>query len=925
LLILIAGAAWAEPPPETPTKPPETLDLVHQIERLAAGKALPVVVVGDGATAEGKPAPDTTGKDLLDALQEISAAFSDQPPPADTPGFLAPDYGGRKNIYQPFAFTADGGSVWTVAGDHSWTAAAPPTAGERDRIPDVFLVRIFFHSLDEAQLRKATTDGLRWSDYTKDQQALLKTRMASPYALYKAGWTAGPDGSPEQSRRWITVSQASLPIEKCVLHLYLGFTDLSAATGTGDDTPYQSYPLRPDRPILQMPIRMGIYSDNSAPVFDRKLKPSDLRYDLPALKKPLGMSGLTTVEKLVEAAAAASGLPLRVDARWKDISAFAGDAAMSASDALKLATFALDGAWRRVGGVFLLTTDRVGRATATLTYASEYGEPQDRISHRISQMDAAMGTPNWTALVDSTLGADPGFPLAPSRAQLEALVAPPADGKDFSVYRERSNHIFDFSQLEPDQQSLLREAFAERRTRPDSKTPGVPFPAAALDTASLGVVQLIPVLDVPGLGRVDAGHVLYSFLYMLDQFRVLGNFAKDRDAAASAASEQALREKPLVFRHAVRAVEPPPLSAGEWPRLLEQMRRKGLNTLYVPVLWDGMTLFPSAHFPQLPLCDGKDVLADVLKQAKSRNVRVIAVVHTLAWRLPRSDVHWLEMHPELVDVDAAGRTRRAWWNNVPPEEIIPERTRGRLLALSDPFLGADFVRPNAPGVRARLTGLLSELRRYKGLSGVALDHWTRFTAVPGNPPWDMDQAMPSLGYTLSERVAFLARSGVDPVDIAGDVWTDRLPTVSYDKDWNALRYGEDAALANALLTEAQRGWPGHAELFNAFSPSDDMPLPAADVTILSKPMDGIHGADYRRVTLPSVPAPPAPDSAAPPSTPEEARKKRLDAFNLALHEAAASSRASGIFHADGVVFDFTASPDLMWDGLNLLPDAGSAG
>jgi hypothetical protein len=318
------------------------------------------------------------------------------------------------------------------------------------------------------------------------------------------------------------------------------------------------------------------------------------------------------------------------------------------------------------------------------------------------------------------------------------------------------------------------------------------------------------------------------------------------------------------------------------------------------------------------------MLAAVLKEAASQHIRVIGVVHVLAWRFPGSGAHWLAKRADLLDTDAAGLTRRAWWRTVGPSDSVLGGASGDLLR-RDPFIVSDFVRPDIPEVRTRLLGLMAELRRYKGLSGVALADWTRFAETrPGENPMGRDAAAPSLGYSLAARVAFLAANGVDPLDIASRNEFSDGPAVSpegYNDKWNAVRFAEDRALADVLLARIRTGWPGHAALFDLLQPDDSIKLPAADVTIAWEPMPLAGTAICRRVTLPNAPVPQNPEIHSPPLTDDEARRKRLDEFNLALHEAAPSASASGIFHADGVIFDFMAAPDLMWDGLKLLLDA----
>jgi hypothetical protein len=924
LTFLLLGAAHAAPVEKPAEKPPPALDLIHQVERLAAGKPLPIVVVADDVTRQEKPTPQTGREDLLGALQDIGEAFSDAPEPPGTPDVVR-DRGERnRTVYQPFAFGSGDARVWTIASDTSW-AGKPAPAASQPMIPYV-AGRAFLHSLRKDQLVRGTTAGLRWADYTEQQQALLRSWSSRPWAVMRM--------VPEKGRRRarteeVISSTEPLPIEKCVLRLYLGFTYLEMPGEKPGST--DSYRLFPDDHILRMKATDMDWLSERTPVYNRTLKPSDLALGAPALRKPIGLAGITTVGDLVKAATVASGLPLRVDARFGALAAFAGDAAMPAGDALRLLTFGLDGAWRKVGGVYLLTWDRMGLAEWTLAQRHrDWSENGRNVQYaEWEEASKSLEAPDWLGTLRSTLKPDPQAPVGPTQEQFAAVIAPLADAeKDSNPYpymamRERERDVYRFSHLDTSQQESVRDIFRDRR----AKGSDAPFPMARLGESRLVRPDFRAILDIPGTGPVNIGDEIGSITYTVEEMMRFEVADSERDKAAEEARQSALLARPLAFAHPVRAVAAPPLLPGEWTRLFDQMKRKGLNTLYVPALWDGMTLFPSDHFPQAPICKGADTLAQVLEQAKRRNVRVIAVVHALAWRLPESEVHWLAKRPDLVDVDAMGRTRRAWRQGVHPRDPVLYGDSGDRLR-RDPSMAADLVRPAALEVRTRLLGLLTELRRYNDLSGVALADWSRSTApVPDANPFGGDDAAPSLGYDLADRSAFLAAEGVDPLDIAyaigeGDDGDPALPLSGYGDKWNAFRHAQDLRLASALIAGIKETWPDRAQLFDFLEPAEALTLPSADVTIVWKPFDGITGSQYRRVSLPSAPTPRDYDSVAPPPTPAEQRKQRLDEFDRALHEAAPSARATGVFKADGVVFDFTASPDLMWEGLKLLPSVG---
>jgi hypothetical protein len=139
----------------------------------------------------------------------------------------------------------------------------------------------------------------------------------------------------------------------------------------------------------------------------------------------------------------------------------------------------------------------------------------------------------------------------------------------------------------------------------------------------------------------------------------------------------------------------------------------------------------------------------------------------------------------------------------------------------DPVVFSDYVRPNAPEVKARLIGLVRELARYKGLSGLALDHWSRVAGTGYNNVSTAFrlEAAPSLGYSDQDRLAFIHSTGLDPVDIIDEKQTFvRIGMGLADpyalNAWSARRYKQDASLAQAMIGEMENAFPRRVTVFN---------------------------------------------------------------------------------------------------------------
>lgn len=958
ILQAITAIAAATTAPEPVTSKPAEMDLVHQLEALAAGKPVPIAAVaGSAEVRQKKPAPDFADSPLLDALGVIGEEFS-TPLPSDLPDIFKADAERRRTVFQPYAFRSAAGNIWTIARDRRMVDP-PPTEGADtvSSMPDFELSKVFFHSLNATQMERATKTGLRWADLNDVQKRMFKLALARPYGVYKTEPTL--DDAPK--RKYITTSATPLEVERCTLRLYIGFDSLTAPTGPvpppsreGPEEPpmpgmppmpgdspspvggfqIEDYDLFPNDLAIRLVRRETSFMPTPIAVYDPKMKPSDLPLDASALSAPIGVNGVMPLEKAIAAVATASKMPLVVDKRLGCLDAFVGDSRMRSGDALRLLTYSFDGAWRKVGSKYLLTWDRQGTVTAILLDS----EKSDLTINRIKSWDAIekeVATPDWERIADKTLGPPPGLPIGPTAEQWKALttVDPAADSDSLPAILAGNNRLFDFGRLDAAQQDQLREAFADRTTLPSSEAPNAPLPVDALEKSSLSTPRLMAYLDIPAVGTVNITQATVARYALNPTMQAMEEVSRHAMKKADAEFKKAATA-PFKLAFATRAVAPPPLTASDWQRLFAQMNRKGLDTVYVPVFWDGQTLFPSKQFPLLPICRGEDLLAKLLAMAKPRKIGVIAVLNVLAWRLPGSEAHYLTRRSELLDVDAAGRTRREWGKQHPP-------TIDSVVGVGDawdPLSVSDFVQPSVPEVRSRLLGLVKELRRYKGLEGVALNRWTRFDGA-GNGDSENSIAVagtPLLGYTLAERSAFLTEKGVDPIDATSvSIYSDDKgcdPT-DYGAAWSERGYQADADLAKALLAEVEAGWPGRKQVFASSGLSRDFELPDAKV-VISMDGDAPEGkAAYLQIAPPSIVPPEANIEDGDVQintadlTPEQARHKRIDYLHAMLGGVDPLRDVSllepgkpGLPAAKGIVLDFTGSPDLLWDGLALLPN-----
>jgi hypothetical protein len=858
---------------------------MEQLDRFAAGKPIPLVVAAYGMqTRAAVPAADTAGKDWLPALQAISQTVSRAEGEPGVAWYI-------QDNYIPFQLDR----VWTLAPDRQWklnldlTGADMYAATNRED-----LVQWLTQTLDAAQLEKAGASGLAWTDLTTDQQTILAAIVRDPVPVrqMKPGDDEGVIRDSPRGTSWLRRSTLRLSVRfGDVVQIGENGESRAAARASGSNVPVPS-PATPAETVPGTSIRFR-------QVVPARLKPGDLNFDAKSLAAPIGIRGVTTLKEAVAQAVRVTHAPLRLSPEFDKMAVFIGDPGLRTGDVLKALTFGMQGAWRKVGGTWLLAWDRIGRGAVT-QWQDEAARP---LRNELRAAKSKTKQKNWGVLALDHLTPDPDNPRAPTREQMEILAGPGRDDEATGYFYPPT---LAFSDLEPRQQEAFRKEFG--------------YSEEMWRYTKFRSLEVALALSAPGVG-VTGLSAIGSPIYP----------GARRDATTTAKSpdwppKNLPGDGSLSLPQAVRAVSAPMLLRAEWPILIRQMQRKGLNTLYVPALWDGQTLFPSAYFPQPEKLRGHDALAEILAAAAPAKIRVVAVLNTLAWRVPGgSPLHWMREHREWLDVDILGRTRLEWGT----PETLPDWSNGEDW-VEDPAIFADYVQPGNAAVRAKLMGLVAELRHYPGLDGVALDHWMRLAGG------SYDYPAPPLGFAMQERADALAKTGIDPVDIVRLISHDQpivtftpelwQPEMSYDvktpDDFAQTTYDADAALAADMLEALRPAWPGRVELFNPmFSwgrpPSVDTadvtlrrkrPLPKADGVVSSNPAPGVSG-QYRWL--------PAPRPVADPA----ANEQRFARAAVRMQRLTVTT-TDGQKPLAGVVLDFTTAPDLLWPCLRLLTNQG---
>lgn len=909
LACAIAAGPLRAQAPATPVPLPATdrVYFPYALERLAAGKPVPLVAVSLG-NAMGRPQPalQLDGKEIQEALSAIADAYSDHLAPDAQPFRRAQFEAGHETLV-PYTFA----KVWTIARDHQWQFNEHPDVPDvLDAVAQTDLLPRLVYSLSDAQLQQATSSGLRFSDLSKQQQAVFRAAFRSPVRLFTV-LEAGPDiATPRRTIEFDGV----LPFDQCSLWLNIAFDQIYTKMEPGKpENQLYSYQLDTTGKMASItynPTAPRGYTFPLLTAAPAKLKPGDLAFDDKVLNAPIGVSGIVRLDKAVQAAAKATGLALRVDPRFSgDNVMFIGDATLRTGDVLRVIAFDVQGAWRRVGDAVLLTFDRAPLAPVLANWE---GQLEGLNKDRDALLDKMLGPKPDESAGDERLlrrlGPDPNGPPGPNADQIEKLLIP--EKTPTGILSQELK----YTDLTTDQQTAVLLAMRTGRTH-YSPDPDSPVARQLLPTAAMNFFTVRMTLDVPKFGRYKV-QGLFTRLAPSSITSQMEIKSGKYDPPAVAPDEQ------IALTQKTRAVAVPPLSRSEWPRLFTQMHRKGLDTLYLPVLWDGYTMYPSKQFPLLPLAKGSDMLADVLAQSTAQNVRVIAVLHTLAWRNPGGgDLHWLRKHPELVDTDVSGIGRRDWTNSHLKYLVEHKDWNYGRLFFEDALLYSDMVKPASPAVRARLLGALAELKAYRGISGVALAEWARVSApnYETPPPGMIMDGPPGLGYSVSERAAFIKEHSTDPEDfsVPGLAPVD-IPTFSargygndLDNAWAAVRKKEDADLLKALDEEAEIAWPGQVHMFSALELTS-----IDDHDGFPKPDFAIRGG-FTAFANPAAFAwfAPAPDIIEGIPDKDGKVMDRLTDLLQRMKRQSEFLAKTNRSPNSGVVLDFRAAPSLLWDGL----------
>ena len=194
-------------------------------------------------------------------------------------------------------------------------------------------------------------------------------------------------------------------------------------------------------------------------------------------------------------------------------------------------------------------------------------------------------------------------------------------------------------------------------------------------------------------------------------------------------------EKPTLSREFRGVWLRPPSDPDEIPAIMDQIRDAGFNAVMLETLYHGFTIFPGSNVPLRPEYQGRDVLAECIREAHERNLEIHC---------------WTEVFYLQVDTEK--------YPDLPHSPILDEHPEWLLLTRdgekSDVSENAHiFADPANPQVQAFLLVYYENLLRNYDIDGINLDY-IRYSA-----------GSKDTGYTDFARKAFKNQEGVDPINI----------------------------------------------------------------------------------------------------------------------------------------------------------------
>lgn len=623
-------------------------------------------------------------------------------------------------------------------------------------------------TLTPYQFQLLGSTGLGMADLTPDQQSLLKAALPHPFQIVPRDaivptWVPDEDkpGSVGDAARAqaSSLSKAYWAQAQPILdndlyksvRLHANLTAFYSLSDVGfnlakDEMP----PLGPYKLTMSEQNEDDSAGTVSTPLESllaapgpNVLKPSDLDWNRPELQVKIPLTGLNTVGGVVDAVASATHLELHVSPYYRNRRiAFYGntDQPQTASDLLQALCLCACATWRQVGPCWVLTDDVQGLGAR---YAI-LNEIVQRWSNRLSDADKDVGSHladlDWARQL-TFLDQDP---TALPHFVLERIAANPhhADYVPWTDVSDRTKDAIKQDIAKLAGQDSMKDFVSLAQSNLNAEEAGG---KAWVSLDILFSWELTEAPGVPSTGLMPFGQQPYS---------------PREDAPATDKPAPPAKLDKIVLTEPLRGVFCGARTSAEAVAIVDRLASMGMNTLFLDAFWNGRAYFPNdAIAPEST--DAAGVLAAAIREGQMRGVAVYAVADVLCWRKDGGLAHpkpW----PSVASQDLTILGEPA---DVGVRRRIEKQTIRGDLDLDGMKLkeaNESWASPGDDAVRSRLPKLLRALSSTSGLAGIVVED----VAGPGyygaenrvDPELD-------LGYTPANRLAYLRKYDVDPIDI----------------------------------------------------------------------------------------------------------------------------------------------------------------
>ena len=476
-------------------------------------------------------------------------------------------------------------------------------------------------------------------------------------------------------------------------------------------------------------------------------KQSDIDFDNPALDAQIDTAGAVSVGALLTKIGAATRMDLVCDMHMEllPITMRPAAARVRAGDLLRAIAFDVSGAYRKVGPLYILTNDVMGLGTKAALIKEYELRAQTAGAAPVHAAGEKIGTGH--TLMDLS------------------LVNPKIDFTQAQLDRFKNEQTLNFNpsqmslqlapnELSPSQLAQVESQFANAMKHTNSS----PFQPKRDGKIMLNCVPILTAV-MDGLdGDLRFPNLNADYFFEMPQSLVKQRIQAAIESASASPDSQWKRMGIVLTgtswktefvglspRRALRVTASTPKQAAE---LVTQANILGFNELWFNV-------FPAPQPNREGTTDAAQysasaVLTAALNAAKPLGIGIYAHIDLLRW--PPTTSPTLRDRDIRGDDSAEAQVRNQSLNYRTADESLPD-------ASALPVL----VSPSAAVVRQTLLECHDNLRTLAGLSGVVWDD----AGGPGYFP-NIENRVDKLGYTVDNRVDYILRTHVDPIDLYSD-------------------------------------------------------------------------------------------------------------------------------------------------------------